>query len=117
VSALSEIKTILTDLNIPTETGLFSPASPSTYAVLVPLTDSFMLHGDDFPGVDVQEIRISLFSKNSYTTVKNSIVSALLATGFAVTERMYVGYEPDTGYHHYAVDAAKHYLYQQGGND
>ena len=112
MSALSEIKTILAGLSVPVETGVFKGEAPEAYAVLVPLTDSFLLHADDFPGVDVQEVRISLFTKNSYTALKNSIVSALLNADFTITERVYVGYETDTGYHHYAVDAAKHYIYE-----
>lgn len=112
MSALSEIKSALNELNIPLETGVFKGEAPDTYAVLVPLTDTFGLHADDYPGMDIQEVRISLFSKGSYTALKNSIVSRLLSSGFTVTERVYVGYEPDTGYHHYAVDAAKHYEYE-----
>jgi len=33
----------------------------------------------------------------------------LLQNGFTVTGRMYNGYETDTGYHHYTVDAAQYY--------
>ena len=112
MSALSEIKTILAGLSVPVETGVFKSEAPETYAVLVPLTDSFLLHSDDFPSVDVQEVCISIFTKNSYTALKNQIVRSLLQADFTVTERVYVGYETDTGYHHYAVDAAKHYIYE-----
>ena len=112
MSALSEINTVLAGLSIPVETGTFSDEAPDTYAVLVPLTDTFDLHSDNYPGVDVQEVRVSLFSKGSYTALKNSIVTALLDAGFTVTERVYVGYEPETGYHHYAVDAAQYYEFE-----
>ena len=34
---------------------------------------------------------------------------ALLAAGITMTDRRYIGHEDDTGYHHFAIDAAKHY--------
>ena len=45
----------------------------------------------------------------SYTALKNRLVRLLLQNGFTVTGRMYNGYETDTGYHHYTVDAAQYY--------
>lgn len=33
----------------------------------------------------------------------------LLGAEFTITDRVYLGYEDDTGYHHYAMDVAKHY--------
>ena len=112
MSALSEISALISGLNIPVETGVFSGPAPSTSTVLVPISDGFDLHADNEPGVDIQEVRISIFTKGSYTSVKSSITAALLDSGFTVTERRYIEYEPDTGYHHYAVDAAKYYFYE-----
>lgn len=40
---------------------------------------------------------------------KNRIVKTLLAQDFTITDRRYVGYETENGYHHYVVDVAKHY--------
>ena len=37
------------------------------------------------------------------------IVKVLLSADITVTARKYVGYEDETGYHHYAVDTAKNY--------
>ena len=39
----------------------------------------------------------------------NQIVKKLLNAEFTITDRRYIGYETETGYHHYVVDAAKHY--------
>jgi hypothetical protein len=36
----------------------------------------------------------------------------LLAHDFTVTDRRYNGFEPDAGYHHYVVDAAKYYEFE-----
>ena len=75
----------------------------------MPLTDAFDLHADNAPGVEVQEARLSLFSQGSYTAMKSAVTKALLAADFTITERRYIGYETDTGYHHYNVDVAKYY--------
>nr|DAV87623.1 MAG TPA: Protein of unknown function (DUF806) [Caudoviricetes sp.] len=77
--------------------------------VLVPMTDSFALHGDNTPLVDVQEVRISIYAKGSYTKLKNAVVRKLLNADFTITARQYIGYETETGYHHYNVDTAKYY--------
>jgi hypothetical protein len=36
-------------------------------------------------------------------------VKALLAAGYTITDRQYIGYETETGYHHYNVDVAQYY--------
>ena len=112
MSVLTEMNDILDRMHIPVETGLFTDEAPFTYAVLTPLSDTFGLHADNMPQIDVQEVRISLYTKNSYTRIKNSLVRQLVLSGFTITDRRYLGFETDTGYHHYAVDAAKHYEYE-----
>ena len=77
--------------------------------VIVPLTDTFELHADNTPGFEVQEARLSLFSKGNYMKTKNSMVRSLLASDFTITDRRYIERENDTGYHHYAIDVAKIY--------
>lgn len=109
MSVLADIQTALAPLPIPVETGAYTAAAPDKYIVVVPLTDSFELFADNAPGYDVQEARLSLYAKGSYTTEKNAVVRALLNSDFTITDRRYVGYETDTGYHHYVVDVAKHY--------
>lgn len=109
MSVLADIQTALSDLDIPIETGVFSDVAPAKYIVVVPIADTFDLHADNAPGCDVQEARLSLYAQGSYTKEKNAIVKALLAFDFTITERRYIGYETETGYHHYAVDVAKHY--------
>ena len=64
------------------------------------------------PHADVQEARISLFTMANYMPLKNSIVEALLRGGFTITDRRYLGFETETGYHHYAIDAAKQYDFE-----
>lgn len=109
MNVLSETKALLEGLSIPVETGVFEGTAPEMYVVIVPLTDTFDLHADNAPGCDVQEARLSLFSKGNYTKIKNSIVRSLLASDFTITDRRYIERENDTGYHHYAIDVAKIY--------
>jgi hypothetical protein len=77
--------------------------------VLTPLTDTFAVYGDNKPLADINEVRISLFSKNNYLQRKNQLVRMLLQADFVITDRRYIGHEDDTGYHHYAIDVAKYY--------
>jgi len=109
MSLLSDLSEVLEPLNIPIETGVFSGVPPDEYLVFIPLTDIFEVHADNRPGFDVQEVRISLFSKGNYLERKKQITTALLNADFTVTERRYIGHEDDTGYHHYAIDVAKNY--------
>jgi hypothetical protein len=113
MSLLSELNTLLDALPIPVETGIFSGKAPETYVVITPLSDSFALHADDHPSVEVQEARVSLFSQANYRPFKRAIERALLASAIIITDRHYVGHEDDTGYHHYAIDVAKHYVWEE----
>ena len=109
MSLLSDLNEVLTPLGIPIETGVFSGVPPNEYLVFTPLTDIFEVHADNRPGFDVQEVRISLFSKGNDRQRKRQITTALLNEDFTVSERRYIGHEDDTGYHHYAIDVAKNY--------
>lgn len=112
MSALEELKDCLAPLGIPIETGVFKSPPPEEYIIFTPLADEFELHADDCPGYDVQEVRISVFSRRNYSALKNKIIRAVLAADFFITDRRYIGHENDTGYHHYAVDTAKIYKYE-----
>jgi len=109
MSILSELNTLFEAANIPVETGVFSGVPPDEYLVLTPLTDTFAVYGDNKPLADINEVRISLFSKNNYLQRKNQLVRMLLQADFVITDRRYIGHEDDTGYHHYAIDVAKEY--------
>ena len=102
MSILSELNTLFETANIPVETGVFSGVAPDEYLVLTPLTDTFAVYGDNKPLADINEVRISLFSKNNYLQRKNQLVRMLLQADFVITDRRYIGHEDDTGYHHYA---------------
>ncbi len=109
MSLLADIQTAMKSLGVPVETGVFTEKAPDEYVVVVPLADTFDLHADNEPGVDVQEVRLSIYTKGNYTALKNRIVRKLLACDLTVTGRQYIGYETETGYHHYNVDAVHYY--------
>ena len=113
MSLLSELNAIAESCGVPVETGSFSDAAPDTYLVLTPLSDSFDLHADNRPSVDVQEVRLSLFCRENYTKIKNQLVKAVLNADMTITDRRYIGFETDTGYHHYAIDVAKSYVWEE----
>ena len=101
MSLLSDLQTIAEHCGVPVETGVFSGKAP--------LSDNFELHADNAPGCETQEARLSLFTKGSYTKLKNALVRALLGADFYITDRRYIGFETETGYHHYAIDVAQIY--------
>ena len=113
MSLLSELNAIAESCGVSVETGIFSDAAPDTYLVLIPLSDTFDLHADNQPCVDIQEVRLSLFTKGSYTKLKNRLVRTLFGADFVITDRRYIGHEDDTGYHHYAIDVAKSYVWEE----
>lgn len=109
MTILEELNDLLSNLGIPVETGEFSDSAPDTYSVLTPLTDRFEVYGDNLPLIDVNEVRISLFTKGNYLETKRQITKALLQAKFTITDRLFVGFEKDTKYFHLAIDVAKHY--------
>ena len=109
---LAELNALLLALGVRVETGTFSGKAPEEYCVITPLTDQF-IYADDEPTHDINEARISLFSKKNYLARKIQIEQALLAADFTITDRYFIGYEEDTGYNHVAVDAAKSYLLEE----
>ena len=96
MSLLEDLNTCLLPLGIPIETGVFSDTPPDEYL-------------DNAPLYDIQEARLSYFNKGNYTKQKKAMIRALLGADFVITDRRYIGHEDDTGFHHYAIDVAKHY--------
>ena len=109
MSLLLELTEIAKRLKILARTAVYSGKPPDEYLVFTPLYDSFELHADNSPEIDVQEARISLFSKGNYNQIKSKIIRALISADITITARKYVGHEDDTGYNHYAIDVAKEY--------
>ena len=73
MSILQDLNVTLAELGIPVETGVFSDKAPEQYIVIVPLTDTFELHADNAPGIDVQEaaalLHAAIAQAEPYTTI------------------------------------------------
>ncbi len=80
--------------------------TPDTYLVFTPLTDSFEIFADNTPGVEIEQARISLFTKTNYLALRDQITKALISARLVITGRRYIGYEADTGFHHYSIDVS-----------
>ena len=109
MSMLEELNTIVESAGLPVETGVFSGTAPEEYVVITPISEHFALFSDDAPGMNIEEARLSLFSQKNYTQQKDLLVRMLLTAGFLITERRYIGYEEETGYHLFSIDAAREY--------
>ena len=109
MSLLSDLTAIAANAGIAVETGVFQDVAPEEYLVLTPLSDTFDIFADNDPGIDVQEVRVSLFTAGSYTKRKNALIHAFLAADLTITDRRYLGYDTETGYHNYAIDVANYY--------
>ncbi len=83
MSLLSELKDIAENCGVKVETGVFSDTPPDEYIVLTPLADSFEMHCDNLPEYEIQEVRISIFSKGNYTALKYKLVMALLKVDYS----------------------------------
>lgn len=118
MTLLSELKLLLDDLEIPNETAVFTKKAPESYVVMVPMSDAFDNYADDQPLADIQDVRLSLFTKTNYNAFKNKIIKKLLEGGYTITARNYIDYEVDTGYYHYNIDVEKVYETEETyGND
>ena len=109
MNILTELNTLLNGIGIPVETGVFSGKAPDEYIVITPLADVFAVCADNLPQIEVQEARLSLFSKSNYQKWKNKIVAVLLEDDFTVTDRRYIGYDDGTAYYQYVIDIQKPY--------
>ena len=109
MSLLSDLTAIAANAGIAVETGVFQDSAPEEYLALTPLSDTFDIFADNDPGIDVQEVRVSLFTAGSYTKRKNALIHAFLAADLTITDRRYLGYDTETGYHNYAIDVANYY--------
>lgn len=104
---LERLTAIADTLGLSIEVGFYQTTPlPDTYLVATPLVDMLDVFADNQPGVQVEEVRLSVFTTGNYLLTRDALTDALLDAGLTVTARRYVGFEPDTGYHHYSIDTA-----------
>lgn len=108
---LLETLTMIADrLDLPIAVSLFTAApAPETYLVATPIADTLEVFADNTPSVDVEEVRLGLFTAGNYLPWRDRITHALVEAGLVVTARRYIGFEDDTGYHHYSFDISCHH--------
>ena len=106
---LEDLTALLEGLQVPFATGHFGDKPSDSYVVIIPLADSYEHHADNMPQVDMQEVRLALYSKDNFYPMRDNICKALHNANFTITDRRYIGYEADTKYHHVAIDVQKHY--------
>ena len=104
MSILNKLLPLLNETGLKVETGVFSEPASDEYLVLTPLTDSLDFYADDMPLAEIEEVRISLFTKENYISLRNQLTRLLLGAGFLITDRKYIGFETDTKYHYYVFD-------------
>lgn len=106
MSLLTKTNNIAKELELVVETGGFTEPAPDLYLVLTPLLHSYEYFSDNKPQVDVEEIRVSIFSKGNYNSTRRKLETEFLKEEIFITDRRYIEYEEDTGYHHYVIDIA-----------
>lgn len=106
MSILETLNFVIEELGIPVETGEYSEKVPPVYVVLTPLVDSYELFSDNKPQAETEEVRVSLFNYGNYIENKNKICEAILDADLIITNRRYIGFDRETGYHNYAIDVA-----------
>lgn len=116
-SLLETITRIASEQHLPCVTGVWadSPA-PASYLVLTPITEVLEVYGDNTAGVEVEHVRASLYTNGNYLTLRDTLTGAFLNAGLTVEARTYVGFEADTGYHHYAFDLANAHPFPETEN-
>ncbi|WP_288765746.1 hypothetical protein [uncultured Varibaculum sp.] len=104
---LEQLSRMAQKLELPYAVGLYvNTPAPDTYLVFTPLTDSLEVFADNTPGIEVEEVRIALFTKTNYLALRDQITKALISARLVITGRRYIGYEADTGFHHYSIDVS-----------
>ena len=113
MTALLERLTEVADqLGLPIAVSLYTDTpAPDTYLVATPLTDTFEVFADNTPSVEVEEVRPALLTTGNYLPARDRITTALLGAGLTITARRYIGFEVDTGFHHYSFDISCHHLF------
>ena len=97
IPLLETLTTVADRLDLPIAVSLFSASpAPDTYLVAT-------------PSVEVEEVRLGLFTTGNYLTWRDTLTHALVDAGLVVTARRYIGFEDDTGYHHYSFDISCHH--------
>lgn len=110
IPLLEQLTTVCEAQGLPVRVGLFTDTPlPEAFVVLTPLVDTLTLYGDNTPRAQIEEARMSVYAQGNYLPLRDQLTAALLAAGVTITARSYIGFEDETGYHHYAIDTQTHH--------
>lgn len=69
IPLLETLTTIADQLDLPIAVSLFSASpAPDTYLVATPIADTLEVFADNTPHVEIEEVRLSLFTAGNYLT-------------------------------------------------
>lgn len=106
---LENLTTLTDELGLHLFAGAFSATpAPATHRVATPLADMLDVLVGNTPGVEIEKVRLALFTTGSSLPLCGKLTAALLGAGLTVTGRRYVGFEKDTGLQHCGIDVAAH---------
>lgn len=109
MSLLADIKTIMTNINLPCQVGAYKTTpAPDRYAVIVPMNTS-LEYADNEPQDEIQSIRIIVYSKGSYTSLVKSLCNAIANAEISISEQRYIAHDDSTDLYQYAIDVENNY--------
>lgn len=77
---------------------------PTTYLVATPIADVLDVFTDNTPGVEIEHVRVSVFTTGNYLPLRDQLTALFLEAGITIEARSSITFEADTGYHHYVFD-------------
>lgn len=107
MTALQKLKDICDSIGVKSMTADYADVNdsiPESYVVLVPIADELDEYADDFPTVERNSVRLSIYTKRNYTKLRKRIRDALIENGVQITGMSFIEKEQDTGYYHYEID-------------
>lgn len=107
---LEELNTLIEGLGIQVETGRFSNEIPDQYVVLTPLSDELLLFSDNFPEMELSEVRISVFVRGNYLDLVKRIRNVLITEDFYISDQRLMDLDDSSEYYHYVFDVQKEYI-------
>lgn len=110
MNIISKITTALSPLSAPVATGMYEapeengiPQYPDKYIVITPGVEQNEDIADDAPLTETTDADVNLYMRGNYQATKDQMKSLLESAGFYLSFRGYVGFEKDTGHHHYVI--------------
>lgn len=79
---------------------------PTTYLVATPIADTLDVFADNTPGVEIEHVRVSVFTAGNYLPLRDQLTALFLEAGIMIEARSSITFEADSSYHHDVFDLA-----------